>query len=150
MKNVTKSKEDTVSEEKDVDESEPQIDNNMVHVLNEKIRENSQLKSENRTMFQTIAAEKEAKERLQSETEESKSNFSAMNSEALKKLSLLIRDKDLEIESLSERNKSLLEIIENEKGTEETPSGNRETALLEEIEKLKRWNAWITDIAPYG
>ena len=137
LKNVTKSKEETVSEEKDVDESEPQIDNNMVHVLNEKIREISQLKSENRTMFQTIAAEKEVKEKLQSEIDESKNTFSAMNSEALKKLSLLIRDKDLEIESLSARNKSLLEIIENEKGTGETQSGNRETVLLEEIEKLK-------------
>ena len=141
LKNVTKSKEDTVSEEKDVDESEPQIDNNMVHVLNEKIREISQLKSENRTMFQTIAAEKEMKEKLQTEIDESKNTFSAMNSEALKKLSLLIRDKDLEIESLSARNKSLLEIIENEKGTEETSSGNRETALLEEIEKLKTENS---------
>ena len=59
-----------------------------------------------------------------------------MNSEALRKLSLMVRDKDLEIESLSERNKSLLEIIENEKGLEQEIS-DREKCLMEEIKKLK-------------
>merc|ERR1712029_704810 len=108
MKNLVL-KEETIKEEKDVDESEPAVDNNMVHVLNEKIREISQLKSENRNLFQTVAAEKEAKDKLLSEIEENKITLSSMNSEALKKLSLMVRDKDLEIESLSERNKSLLE-----------------------------------------
>ena len=141
LKNVTSSKENTVTEEKDVDESEQQMyDNNMVHVLNEKIREITQLKSENRNLFQTIASEKEAKDKLQAEIEESKETLSSMNAEALKKLSMLIRDKDLEIESLSERNKSLLEVLENEKGVE-NDSCDREKALLDEIQKLKEENS---------
>ena len=141
LKNVTSSKENTVTEEKDVDESEQQMyDNNMVHVLNEKIREITQLKSENRNLFQTIASEKEAKDKLQAEIEESKETLTSMNAEALKKLSMLIRDKDLEIESLSERNKSLLEVLENEKGVE-NDSSDREKALLDEIQKLKEENS---------
>ena len=49
---------------------------------------------------------------------------------------MLVRDKDLEIESLSERNKSLLEVIENEKSIEKQ-SNSKESKLIEEIKKLK-------------
>merc|ERR1712106_61993 len=58
-----------------------------------------------------------------------------------KKLSMLVRDKDLEIESLSARNKSLLEVIDNEKGVDrEKEENGKEAKLLEEIRKLKDEN----------
>merc|ERR1712013_44880 len=62
-----------------------------------------------------------------------------MNTEALKKLSMLVRDKDLEIESLSERNKSLLEVIENEKSIEKQNT-SKEAKLFEEVKKLNDEN----------
>ena len=71
-----------------------------------------------------------------------------MNSEAVKKLSIMIRDKDLEISSLSERNKSLMEIIENEKqGPEagETIFKQKCQDLEEEVKKLKEENMKLAD-----
>merc|ERR1719219_2297299 len=69
-----------------------------------------------------------------------------MNAETVKKLSgELIRDKDLEIESLGERNKSLLEIIDNEKESEnmiKLHDGEKQK-LLEEIEVLKESNSKV-------
>merc|ERR1712142_1210095 len=140
IKQLSLAKEARVAEEKDVDESEQSaIDKNMVHVLNEKIRENTQLKTENNYLLQNLTVEREAKEKLESELAECKQSYSSMNTETVKKLSMLIRDKDLEIESLSERNKSLLEVIENEKSVEKE-NYSKESKLLEEIKKLKDEN----------
>eukprot|EP00092_Neocalanus_flemingeri_P005733 GFUD01006173.1.p1 GENE.GFUD01006173.1~~GFUD01006173.1.p1 ORF type:complete len:1637 (+),score=606.37 GFUD01006173.1:190-5100(+) len=139
-KQLALAKESRVAEEKDVDETEQSaIDKNMIHVLNEKIRENTQIKSENNYLIQNITVERDAKEKLEAELAESKQTYSSMNTETVKKLSMLIRDKDLEIESLSERNKTLLEIIENEKGIEKKDN-DKEAELLEEIRKLKDEN----------
>ena len=141
VRNLSTNKESNVVEEKDVDESEQNcVDKNMIQVLNEKIRENAKLKSENSGLMKNINQLNEEKDKLESEIEESKQTFSSMNSEALKKLSLMIRDKDLEIESLSQRNKSLLEILENEKGPKNEKDSERENLLLEEIKKLKEEN----------
>merc|ERR1719318_1812946 len=133
IKQLSAAKESRVAEEKGVDETEQSaIDKNMIQVLNEKIRENTQMKSENNYLLQNLTVEREAKEKLESELAECKQTYSSMNTETVKKLSMLVRDKDLEIESLSERNKSLLEIIENEKAGEK-----KEAALLEEMRRLK-------------
>ena len=138
VKNLSTKKENQNREEKDVDESEESVvDKNIIQVMNEKIRENAKLKSENSNLLKNINQEIEAKLKLETEIEESKKTFSSMNSEALKKLSLMIRDKDLEIESLSQRNKSLLEILENEKSPKPEKDSEREALLLEEIKKLK-------------
>jgi len=140
IKQLSVAKETRVAEEKDVDESEQAaIDKNMVQVLNEKIRENTQMKTENNYLLQNLTVEREAKEKLESELAECKQSYSSMNTEALKKLSMLVRDKDLEIESLSERNKSLLEVIENEKSIEKQ-SNDKESKLIEEIKRLKDEN----------
>merc|ERR1719508_23081 len=140
IKQLSLAKESRVAEEKDVDETEQSaIDKNMIQVLNEKIRENTQLKSENNYLIQNITVEREAKEKLEVELAESKQTSTSMNTETVKKLSMLVRDKDLEIESLAERNKTLLEIIENEKGAEKKDN-DKEAALLEEIRKLKEDN----------
>merc|ERR1719318_1323559 len=126
IKQLSAAKESRVAEEKDVDETEQSaIDKNMIQVLNEKIRENTQMKSENNYLLQNLTVEREAKEKLESELAECKQTYSSMNTETVKKLSMLVRDKDLEIESL-------LEIIENEKAGEK-----KEAALLEEMRRLK-------------
>jgi len=140
IKQLSMAKEARVAEEKDVDESEQSaIDKNMVQVLNEKIRENTQMKTENNYLLQNLTVEREAKEKLESELAECKQSYSSMNTEALKKLSMLVRDKDLEIESLSERNKSLLEVIENEKSIEKQNT-SKEAKLFEEVKKLNDEN----------
>ena len=115
---------------------------NMLHVLNEKIRENTQMKSENNYLLQNLTMERESKEKLESELAECKQTYSTMNTESVKKLSLLVRDKDLEIESLSERNKTLLEIIEKEKAAD-ADRAKIETSLKEELERLKSANSDI-------
>merc|ERR1712226_1394528 len=96
-------------------ESRKEEDKDVIQVLNEKIRENSQMKCDNNHLMQSLSEEREAKDNAVRELEESKQTYNTMNAETVKKLSILVRDKDLEIESLAERNKSLLEIIENEK-----------------------------------
>jgi len=137
IKQLIVAKESTVSDEKDVDETEQSaIDKNMVQVLNEKIRECTRIKSENNFLIQNLTVEREAKEKLEAELAENKQTYSSMNTEAVRKLSMLVRDKDLEVESLSERNKTLLEIIQNEKEIEKMENVN-EASLLEEIKKLK-------------
>ena len=139
------SKEARATEEKDVDEAEVTMDKNMMQVLNEKSREVSQLKAEVGHLVENLNREREEKENMSRELEESKLTHSAMNAETVKKLSMLIRDKDLEIESLGERNKSLLEIIDNEKESEnmiKLHDGEKQK-LLKEIEVLKESNSKV-------
>ena len=139
------SKEARATEEKDVDEAEAALDRNMVQVLNEKSREVSQLKAEVGHLVENLNREREEKEKMLRELEESKVTHSAMNAETVKKLSMLIRDKDLEIESLGERNKSLLEVIDNEKESENLTNLHDEEKqkLLQEIEALKESNSKV-------
>jgi len=140
------SKEARATEEKDVDEAETvALDKNMMQVLNEKSREVSQLKSEVGHLLDNLNREREEKENMFRELEESKVTLSAMNAETVKKLSMLIRDKDLEIESLGERNKSLLEVIDNEKESENLGKVHNEEKqkLLKEIELLKESNSKV-------
>merc|ERR1719458_2192832 len=139
------SKEARATEEKDVDEAEVAMDKNMVLVLNEKSREVSQLKAEVGHLVENLNSEREEKETMFRELEESKVTHSAMNAETVKKLSMLIRDKDLEIESLGERNKSLLEVIDNEKESENLTNLHDEEKqkLLQEIEALKESNSKV-------
>ena len=145
-----RSKESRIEEEKDVDEAENLgVDKNMVQVLNEKIRENSQLKGEKSHLMQNLNMEIEEKENALKELEESRQTYNTMNAETVRKLSILIRDKDLEIESLSERNKSLLEVIDNEK--EKVDISNKydleKELLLKEIEGLKEQDVKVkTDV----
>merc|ERR1719370_1585716 len=88
---------------------------------------------------------REEKETILRQSEESKVTHSAMNAETVKKLSMLIRDKDLEIEGLNERNKSLLEIIDNEKESENLSKKHEEEKqkLIKEIEVLKESNCKV-------
>ena len=139
------SKEARATEEKDVDEAEVAMDKNMVLVLNEKSREVSQLKAEVGHLVENLNREREEKETMFRELEESKVTLSAMNAETVKKLSMLIRDKDLEIESLGERNKSLLEVIDNEKESENLSKVHDEEKqkMLKEIEVLKESNSKV-------
>jgi len=140
-------KEEVEQNEKDIDESEDTgIDKNMIQVLNEKIRENSLMKSECSHLMSSLSTEREEKERLEKQLEESVQTYSHMNTDAIKKLSLLVRDKDLEISSLNERYKSLLEVIQNEKHIEkeecekENVSKEKFSTLENEIRRLTEEN----------
>lgn len=90
----------------------------ILSVLDEKTRENSQLKTENHRLLQIVAAEKAAMTKLQednktllhqTETVES----SQISREACANLTKVIKDKDLEIESLQQKTQSLLSLLED-------------------------------------
>ena len=104
-------------------------------MLNEKVRELSQLKGESSHLVAALQAEREAREELARQGEENTN----MNTETVKKLAMLVRDKDLEIEGLAQRNKSLLEIIDNEKEKEDisTKHDAEKDILVREIARLR-------------
>ena len=108
----------------------------MMSVMTEKSRECSQLKSEVHRLMSVVSAEKAALYKLQQDNQEIKSNLSAphhdMKQEAIKKLSQLIHDKDLEIESLALKNQTLLQVLQ-----ESSPDGVQLSTLLQERDNLK-------------
>ena len=86
-----------------------------LQVLNDKTRECSQLKGEVHKLMNVVSAEKAALSKLQQDNHhlqqhEEEKPASDMSKEAIKNLSRMIRDKDLEIESLSQKNETLLQV----------------------------------------
>lgn len=88
----------------------------IMSVLNEKSRENSNLKSEVHKLMNVVSAEKNAISKLQKDNNElmrkKADPNSDMTKETVKRLSQLIRDKDLEIESLNMKTQTLLQVLQ--------------------------------------
>lgn len=87
----------------------------MMQVLNDKTRECSQLKGEVHKLMNVVSAEKAALSKLQQDNQQLKEQETEkpnqdMGKEAIKNLSRMIRDKDLEIESLNQKNTTLLQV----------------------------------------
>ena len=90
-----------------------------MQVLNDKTRECSQLKSEVHKLMSVVSAEKTALTKLQEDNAQLRTrNESAatqprdddMQREAVRNLSRMIRDKELEVESLQMKNSTLLQV----------------------------------------
>ncbi|XP_069117475.1 thyroid receptor-interacting protein 11-like isoform X2 [Argopecten irradians] len=85
-------------------------------VMNEKSRECSNQKSEVHRLMNIISAEKVALDKLTSDNQELKqkkdSPLEDMHKEALQNLSRLVRDKDLEVEALTQKNQTLLQVLQ--------------------------------------
>ncbi|KAF1629445.1 Thyroid receptor-interacting protein 11, partial [Eudyptes filholi] len=115
-------------------------------VLSEKTRENSQLKTEYRNIMDMVAAKEAALIRLQEENQKlsnrSENSSQDMSRETIQNLSRIIREKDIEIDALSQKCQTLLTVLQTSStGTDNGSGGvnsNQFEELLQERDKLKQ------------
>ncbi|NXX19012.1 TRIPB protein, partial [Podargus strigoides] len=115
-------------------------------VLSEKTRENSQLKTEYRNIMDIVAAKEAALVRLQEENQKlsnrSENSSQDMSRETIQNLSRIIREKDIEIDALSQKCQTLLTVLQTSgTGTDNGSGGvnsNQFEELLQERDKLKQ------------
>ncbi|ELU10618.1 hypothetical protein CAPTEDRAFT_62711, partial [Capitella teleta] len=110
----------------------------MMSILNEKTRECSSLKSEVRRLMNVVSQEKQAITKLQQDNQELRTPKEApnqdMSKEAIKRLSQIIKDKDLEIESLGQKNQTLLQVLSSQQSSE--ADGAQVVNLMQERDNL--------------
>ncbi|XP_027529403.1 thyroid receptor-interacting protein 11 isoform X1 [Neopelma chrysocephalum] len=115
-------------------------------VLSEKTRENSQLKTEYRNIMDMVAAKEAALVRLQEENKKlsnrSENSSQDMSRETIQNLSRIIREKDIEIDALSQKCQTLLTVLQTSSTGADNGSGgvnsNQFEELLQERDKLKQ------------
>ncbi|NXJ47472.1 TRIPB protein, partial [Spizaetus tyrannus] len=115
-------------------------------VLSEKTRENSQLKTEYRNIMDMVAAKEAALVRLQEENQKlcnrCENSSQDMSRETIQNLSRIIREKDIEIDALSQKCQTLLTVLQTSStGTDNGSGGvnsNQFEELLQERDKLKQ------------
>ena len=123
----------------------------IMNVLNEKSRECSSLKGEVHKLMNVISAEKAALSKLQQDNHElimnkqgetrateSKEGNKEMTKEAVKKLSQIIRDKDLEIESLTQKNETLLQVLQETGGASSDVASAQLGTLIQDKDNLMK------------
>ncbi|XP_054423097.1 thyroid receptor-interacting protein 11 isoform X2 [Pteronotus mesoamericanus] len=113
-------------------------------VLSEKTRENSHLKTEYHKMMDIVAAKEAALIKLQDENKKFFTKFESsgqdMFRETVQNLSRIIREKDIEIDALSQKCQTLLTVLQTS-GTGDQAGGvnsNQFEELLQERDKLKQ------------
>nr|XP_032633178.1 thyroid receptor-interacting protein 11 [Chelonoidis abingdonii] len=115
-------------------------------VLSEKTRENSQLKTEYHKIMDMVAAKEAALMKLQEENQKLSNKFESssqdMFRETVQNLSRIIREKDIEIDALSQKCQTLLTVLQTSNiGTDSGSGGvnsNQFEELLQERDKLKQ------------
>ncbi|XP_062899874.1 thyroid receptor-interacting protein 11 [Mobula hypostoma] len=115
-------------------------------VLNEKTRENSQLKTEYHRMMDIIAAKEAALLKLQEENlkmvNKTENEGQDMIRETIQNLSRIIREKDIEIDALSQKCQTLVTVLQTSgmeaNGESGLVSSNQFEELLQERDKLKQ------------
>ncbi|NWW74498.1 TRIPB protein, partial [Climacteris rufus] len=115
-------------------------------VLSEKTRENSQLKTEYRNIMDMVAAKEAALVRLQEENQKlsnrSENSSQEMSRETIQNLSRIIREKDIEIDALSQKCQTLLTVLQTSSTGVDNGAGgvnsNQFEELLQERDKLKQ------------
>ncbi|KAG8514289.1 Thyroid receptor-interacting protein 11 [Galemys pyrenaicus] len=116
----------------------------IVAVLNEKTRENSNLKSEYHKMMDIVAAKEAALIKLQDENKKLSTRFESsgqdMFKETVQNLSRIIREKDIEIDALSQKCQTLLTVLQTSSTGNEAGgvNSNQFEELLQERDKLKQ------------
>lgn len=111
----------------------------MMLILSEKTREASSLKGEVHHLMSVVSAGKSALAKLQQDTQDMVRNHETSNvdmkKEAIKKLSQLVQDRDIEIEALKEKNSTLLQVLQSSS----PDAATRElSSLIEERDNLQR------------
>ena len=104
--------------------------NMMVEVLNEKTRENSQLKKENVSLMNNLAEEQRKISILKDAREKDTSEKNEMGKAAVHKLSQIIKDRDIEIEALKNKNESLLTVLQTNEDDLQIQTEEREKSSL--------------------
>ena len=104
--------------------------NMMVEVLNEKTRENSQLKKENVSLMNNLAEEQRKVSVLKDAREKDTSEKNEMGKAAVHKLSQIIKDRDIEIEALKNKNESLLTVLQTNEDELQKQTEEREKSSL--------------------
>ncbi|XP_035117185.1 thyroid receptor-interacting protein 11 isoform X1 [Callithrix jacchus] len=113
-------------------------------VLNEKTRENSHLKTEYHKMMDIVAAKEAALIKLQDENKKLSTRFESsgqdMFRETVQNLSRIIREKDIEIDALSQKCQTLLAVLQTSSTGNEVGgvNSNQFEELLQERDKLKQ------------
>ncbi|NXH31756.1 TRIPB protein, partial [Myiagra hebetior] len=115
-------------------------------VLSEKTRENSQLKTEYRNIMDIVAAKEAALVRLQEENRKlsnrAENSSQDMSRETIQNLSRIIREKDIEIDALSQKCQTLLTVLQTSSTGADNGAGgvnsNQFEELLQERDKLKQ------------
>uniref|UniRef100_A0A8C3S4G5 Thyroid hormone receptor interactor 11 n=1 Tax=Chelydra serpentina TaxID=8475 RepID=A0A8C3S4G5_CHESE len=115
-------------------------------VLSEKTRENSQLKTEYHKIMDMVAAKEAALMKLQEENQKLSNRFESssqdMFRETVQNLSRIIREKDIEIDALTQKCQTLLTVLQTSNiGTDSGSGGvnsNQFEELLQERDKLKQ------------
>ncbi|XP_067403184.1 thyroid receptor-interacting protein 11 isoform X2 [Emydura macquarii macquarii] len=115
-------------------------------VLSEKTRENSQLKTEYHKIVDVVAGKEAALMKLQEENQKLSNRFESssqdMFRETIQNLSRIIREKDIEIDALSQKCQTLLTVLQTSNiGTDSGSGGvnsNQFEELLQERDKLKQ------------
>ncbi|XP_018762841.1 thyroid receptor-interacting protein 11 [Serinus canaria] len=115
-------------------------------VLSEKTRENSQLKTEYRNIIDMVAAKEAALVRLQEENRRLSNRYENssqdMSRETIQNLSRIIREKDIEIDALSQKCQTLLTVLQTSSTGADNGAGgvnsNQFEELLQERDKLKQ------------
>ncbi|XP_040333979.1 thyroid receptor-interacting protein 11 isoform X1 [Herpailurus yagouaroundi] len=113
-------------------------------VLSEKTRENSQLKTEYHKMMDIVAAKEAALVKLQDENKKlaarSEGGGQDMFRETVQNLSRIIREKDIEIDALSQKCQTLLTVLQTSSTGNEVGgvNSNQFEELLQERDKLKQ------------
>ncbi|XP_078090442.1 thyroid receptor-interacting protein 11 isoform X3 [Mustelus asterias] len=118
----------------------------MLAVLNEKTRENSQLKTEYHRIMDIVAAKEAALLKLQEENLKMANNneneSQDMVRETIQNLSRIIREKDIEIDALTQKCQTLVTVLQTSgmgsSGESGLVSSNQFEELLQERDKLKQ------------
>lgn len=116
-------------------------------VLNEKTRENSQLRSDHHRLMDIMAAKESALAKLQQENQRlsnmsDPSGSQEMFKETIQNLSRIIREKDIEIDALTQKCQTLVTVLQSSGGESGTSAGgvssNQFEELLQERDTLKQ------------
>lgn len=113
-------------------------------VLSEKTRENSHMKTEYHKMMDIVAAKEAALVKLQDENKKLSARFESsgqdMFRETVQNLSRIIREKDIEIDALSQKCQTLLTVLQTSSTGNEVGgvNSNQFEELLQQRDKLKQ------------
>ncbi|XP_077476383.1 thyroid receptor-interacting protein 11 [Stigmatopora argus] len=112
-------------------------------VLNEKTRDNSQLRSDYHRLVDVVASKEAALLKLQQENQRlSRSGDASGNQEMFKEtiqnLSRIIREKDIEIDALTQKCQTLVTVLQSSGGDAGGVSSNQFEELLKERDALKQ------------
>lgn len=116
-------------------------------VLNEKTRENSQLRSDHHRLMDIMAAKESALAKLQQENQRlsnmsDPSGSQEMFKETIQNLSRIIREKDIEIDALTQKCQTLVTVLQSSGGESGAGTGgvssNQFEELLQERDTLKQ------------